>query len=83
MELRRSRDHGDLLLELLLGGRQRGAPAHRVRPLGIERRQLRLGHGEPRRRRQRVAAMLQLRDGGVVVLDGQQMVERVAHASAS
>ena len=82
MELRRSVMHGDLLLELLLGGRERGTSARRVRPLGIQRRQPRLDHGEPRRRRQRVAAMLQLRDGGVVVLDGQQMVERVAHASA-
>ena len=76
-------DDGDLLLEVLLRGRQHAAPRRRVGLLGRQRAQLRLRRGEARRLGQRVTAMLELGDGGVEVLDREQVVEDVGHDSAS
>ncbi len=76
-------DAGDLLLQLLLGRGQRSTAGRRVRPLGLERRQLGLQRGEPRRLDQHGAAVLELRDGGVQVLDDEQLVQVVGHAMAS
>ena len=76
-------DDGDLLLQLLLGGGQHAASRRRVGPLGLERGQLRLHRGEPRRLDQRLAPVLELRDGRVEILDGQQVLEGVGHAMAS
>ena len=76
-------DAADLLLEVLLGGRQRGAAGRGVRPLGLQPGQLRLHGGEARRLGQRGAPVLQLGDGRVEVLDGQQVGEGVRHERPS
>ena len=62
-------DDGDLLLEILLRRGQDGAARRGVGPLRVERRQLPLHGGQSGRLAQRGAAVLELRDGGVEVLD--------------
>ena len=76
-------DAADLLLEILLRGGQHGAPRRGIGPLGLERGQLRLHGGQARRLDERSAPVLELRDGGVEVLDGEQVRQVVGHAIAS
>ena len=76
-------DDGDLLLELLLRGGQHGAPRRGVGPLGLERGQLPFHGGQSRRLDERGTPVLELRDGGVEVLDGEQARQVVGHAVAS
>ena len=76
-------DGGDLLLELLLRGRQGATPRRRVGLLDGQRAQLRLRRGESGRLGQRVAPVLELCDGRVEVLDREQVAQDVGHDSAS
>ena len=73
-------DDGDLLLEVLLGGGEHAAARRGVRPLGLERGQLAFHGSQPRRLEQGGTPVLELRDGGVEVLDGEQMRQVVRHA---
>ena len=54
-----------------------------VGPLGLEGGQLRFDAGQSRRLDERGAPVLELRDGGVAVLDGEQVCQVVGHARSS
>ena len=62
---------------------QHGAARRGVGPLGLEGGQLRFDGGESRRLDERGASVLELRDGRVAVLDGEQVGQVVRHASSS
>ena len=76
-------DDADLLLEILLRGGEHGAPRGGVVPLRLERGQLPFHGGQSRRLDERRTPVLELRDGGVEVLDGEQTRQVVGHSVAS